>query len=132
MENEEKVSYELVPVEGVEAELIFEPVTSPTGPRKICRASIVNQLEENYLSMDHKALKWIKWKESPNTQRAHTNQLILKVIRDNGIISRHNIVQTTGISYKNVIHTLDELVSDGLIDEGVLGPTHYYKIHVND
>lgn len=100
--------------------------------RKLCRASIINQLEEHYLSMNHTDHKWIKWKESPNTQRAYTNRTILKVIRDNGIISRYCIVKETGISYPNVIHTLDELVCDGLIDEGVLGPTHYYKICAND
>jgi hypothetical protein len=132
VENEETVSCELVPVEEVEAELIFEPVTGPNGPRKICRASIVNQLEENYLSMDHTAHKWIKWEGSPNTQRAYTNQKILKLIRDRGIISRYHIVQETEISYPNVKLTLDELVEDGLIEKGILGPTHYYRICVNE
>ncbi|HEY3426567.1 MAG TPA: hypothetical protein VGL27_17360 [Negativicutes bacterium] len=100
----------LVPIHEVEAELIFEPVTSTAGPRKLCRASIVSQLSEHYLSMNHTSHMHIKWKEAPNTQRAHTNRKILRLIRDRGIISRYCIVKETGISYPNVIHTLDELV----------------------
>lgn len=129
MENEEKVSCELVPVEEVEVELIFEPVTGPSGPRKLCRASIVSQLEDHYLSMNHTALKWIKWQKSQkNSRRANAYRRILTLIRDREIISRYDIAQTTKIEYKTVMMTLDELVNYGLIEEGILGPTKYYRM----
>lgn len=132
MENEKKDSCELVPVDEVEAELIFEPNPSESaligyGSRKICRTSIVNQPKESHLELFHTDHSMIKWK-TDRGKRENDVRAVIDVIKKHGVISRYDISRRTGLNLNTVILTLGELNSMGFIVEGKLGRTYYYRI----
>ena len=129
LENEETVSCELVPVEEVEAELIFEPVTGPNGPRKICRTSILNQLAESHIYTNPGSHALIaQWKRGKQGRRAMVTSEILNLIRECGIVSRYEIGKCIRFGQLTIAETLNTLVELGFLDEGIVGTTHYYRI----
>lgn len=133
MENEKTDRRALLPVEEVDSELICEPNHAESsligyGFRKICRTSIVSQLNTSHQGIFHTNQDKIKWNTSPVGKRATVFRTILNVIKSHGIISRYEIMKITGFSLPGVICTLNELVSMGFIEEGRLGRTYYYRI----
>lgn len=129
MENEKPASGALVPIEEVDSELLFEPGSTPTGPRKICRTSILNQLSEShrYVNPYDPALI-AQWKLGKAGRRAKVTDEILKVVRERVIVSRYEIGKELRFGQLTIAETLDTLVELGFLDEGIVGTTHYYRI----
>lgn len=126
---EETDSCALVPVEEVETELIFEPGSKPTGPRKICRVSILNQLAASHIYINPGDPALIsQWKLGKTGRRATIAHAIIKIVRERGIVSRHAIGKELRFGQLAIAETLNELVELGFIDEGVIGKTHYFRI----
>lgn len=126
MENEEKVSCELVAVEEVETELIFEPVTGPLGPRKIIRESLVNQIKEAYpFTCRQFQVPYIGKIKKSKHQRV-LDDIILAI--QQGKYTREDVLSRAGHCLLATSKALSELSASGIIKQSMVNRKRYYEI----
>ncbi|HEY3390326.1 MAG TPA: hypothetical protein VGK38_12180 [Prolixibacteraceae bacterium] len=125
MENEETESRELVPVEEVDTELVFD-VPEPLEPRKIIRGSIVNQLREAYpfACRQFKGPYVGKVKKSKH-QRVLDD--VVMAIRQ-GKCTRETVLERTGHCLLATSKALNELAASGILKQSMVNHKWYYEI----
>lgn len=132
MENEKTESRELVPVETVEADLVFDPCMDKSlvgyGSRKIIRASLKNQLREGYKCLDYKAVEFEN--EKPSKCDANTAAIVNLLV--DGAYTKKELAAKTRLTETQVGHVLNVLMKFEFAEMIKIGRTFYYKISENE
>ncbi|HEY3426562.1 MAG TPA: hypothetical protein VGL27_17335 [Negativicutes bacterium] len=131
MGNEETESRALVPIEEVEAELVFAHGESQLigyGSRKIVRESIRDQLRKGYKCFDYSVIEI----ENEKLTKSESNALAVVNVLLDGIYSKKTIAKKTRLSEAQVGFVLNALRAFGFVEIIKIRKTFYYKICVNE
>ncbi|HEY3390307.1 MAG TPA: hypothetical protein VGK38_12085 [Prolixibacteraceae bacterium] len=133
MENEEKVSCELVPVEEVDTELVFAPQGESQligyGSRKIIRESIRNQLRDGYKCLDYNA---VELEDETTLSKRDSNVLAIVNVLVDGVYTKKEIAAKTQLTETQIGYVLNVLLKFEFVEIIKIGRTFYYKILLNE